>query len=226
MHYECAIPPDAADGVPIVMLLHGRGSDERDLMRLGGELVPEAVVITPRAPHAGAPWGYGPGWAWYRYLGRNRPEPQSFDTSMAALDELLAGLPETLPVEPGPLVLGGFSQGGTMSVAFALQHPGRVSLTLNLSGFLADHPTVESGLRMRSAEKVFWGHGTGDPNIPFALAVEGRARLSESGVRLEARDYPIGHWIAPEELKDANEWVRRELKASHEGGRGINEEQE
>jgi phospholipase/carboxylesterase len=184
------------------------------------------VVVTPRAPHAGAPWGYGPGWAWYRYLGRNRPEPQSFDTSMAALDELLAGLPETLPVEPGPLVLGGFSQGGTMSVAFALQHPGRVSLTLNLSGFLADHPTVESALRKGSGERVFWGHGTGDPNIPFALAVEGRARLAESGVQLEERDYPIGHWIAPEELKDASEWIRRGLGASHGGGRGVNESRE
>jgi phospholipase/carboxylesterase len=106
-----------------------------------------------------------------------------------------------------------------MSVSYALQHPEQIALTLNLSGFLADHPSVEAGLSKRPAEKVFWGHGTGDPNIPFALAVEGRAKLAAAGVQLEARDYPIGHWIAPEELDDASGWVRRGLGASHDGGR-------
>jgi phospholipase/carboxylesterase len=226
LHFESVVPEDAVDGVPVVVLLHGRGSDERDLMELGGALMPGAVVVTPRAPHAGEPWGYGPGWAWYRYLGRNRPEPESFDTSLAALDELLRGLPDLLPVRPGQVVLGGFSQGGTTSVAYALQNPGQIALTLNLSGFLADHPVVETGLRRRPEEKVFWGHGTGDPNIPFALAVEGRARLAAAGVQLEAHDYPIGHWIAPEELNDASAWVRRELGASHDGGRGRNKEPE
>jgi phospholipase/carboxylesterase len=226
LHFESVVPEDAVDGATVVVLLHGRGSDERDLLGLGRELVEGAVIVTPRAPHAGAPWGYGPGWAWYRYMGGNRPESQSFDTSLAALDELLGSLPELLPVKPGPVVLGGFSQGGTMSVAFALQHPGRIPLTLNLSGFLADHPSVESGLRKRPGVKVFWGHGTEDPNIPFAMAVEGRESLARSGVMLEARDYPIGHWIAPEELEDASEWVRQGLSASHEGGRGMNEEPE
>ncbi|CAN5624339.1 alpha/beta fold hydrolase [soil metagenome] len=219
LHFESVIPENAVDGVPVVVLLHGRGSDERDLMEIGGALVSGAVVVTPRAPHAGAPWGYGPGWAWYRYMGRNRPEPESFDASLAALDELLRGLAEVLPVKPGPVVLGGFSQGGTMSVAYALQHPEQIALTLNLSGFLADHPSVEAGLGKRPAEKVFWGHGTGDPSIPFALAVEGRAKLAAAGVQLEERDYPIGHWIAPEELEDVSDWVRRGLGASHDGGR-------
>jgi phospholipase/carboxylesterase len=219
LHFESVIPNGAADGVPVIVLLHGRGSDERDLMDLGGKLLPGAVVVTPRAPHAGAAWGYGPGWAWYRYMGRNRPEPESFDSSLAALHELLGNLPKMLPVKPGPVVLGGFSQGGTLSVAYALQHPGQVAVTLNLSGFLADHPSVDEALSRGPTEKVFWGHGTGDPNIPFALAVEGRRRLVESGVRVEARDYPIGHWIAPEELEDAGGWIRRELGASHDGGR-------
>jgi len=207
LHYEVRVPEKATQGTPVLMLLHGRGSDERDLMDLGAALMPDAIVITPRAPFSGIPWGYGPGWAWYRYLGRNRPEEASFEESLKQLDELIQALPESLPVRPGPVVLGGFSQGGTISLAYALEHPGRAELVLNFSGFLADHPVVENGLSAAGGIRAFWGHGRADPNIPHALAVEGRARLSAAGADLSSHDYEIGHWIAPEELKDAAEWI-------------------
>ena len=65
-------------GGPLVVLLHGRGSHEGDLFPLGRMLHPDATVVAPRAPFAGAPWGYGPGWAWYRFIGGTTPEPESF----------------------------------------------------------------------------------------------------------------------------------------------------
>jgi phospholipase/carboxylesterase len=198
------------EGAPVLVLLHGRGSHEEDLLGLRPHLPEEWMLVTPRAPFPGAPWGYGPGWAWYRFLGRDRPEPESFEASQAELDAFLLGLPDLLPVRPGPVVLGGFSQGGTMSLAKALRDPGSAPPVLNFSGFLADHPGVRVGEEARGL-KVFWGHGTQDPNIPFALAVEGRGRLEAAGAELEARDYPIGHWIAPEELRDAVDWVRRQV---------------
>jgi phospholipase/carboxylesterase len=201
---------EAEDGAPVLVLLHGRGSDEQDLLGLRPHLPPEWVLVAPRAPFAGAPWGYGPGWAWYRYLDRDRPEPESFRASQAELEILLTELPDALPVRPGPVVLGGFSQGGTMSLAYALRTPTSAPPVLNLSGFLADHPEVRVGEGARGL-RVFWGHGTQDPNIPFALAVEGRARLEAAGVALEARDYPIGHSIAPEELRAVVAWIRRQL---------------
>ena len=55
--------------------------------------------------------------------------------------------------------------------------------------------------------RIFWGHGTRDPNIPFALAERGRRRLEEAGAVLVARDYEIGHWIAPEKIEDAMRFV-------------------
>ncbi|CAN5854498.1 alpha/beta hydrolase [soil metagenome] len=220
LHHELVAPDGVVDGAPMVVLLHGRGSDERDLLDLGSALVPGAIVVTPRAPFSGTPWGYGPGWAWYRYLGRNRPEEASFDESLKQLDELIQALPGRLPVKAGAVVLGGFSQGGTISLAYALSQPGRVELVLNFSGFLADHPAVEEGLTTAANQvRAFWGHGTGDPSIPHVLAVEGRARLVEAGAKLNAQDYEIGHWIAPEELKDAADWVSREVGAPHGRGR-------
>lgn len=207
LEFESRIPKDARDGAPLVVLLHGRGSDERDLMGLAPYLPAEAVVVAPRAPFAAAAWGYGPGWAWYRFLEGDRPEPETFETSQGALREFLEQLPEHLPVSPGPLVLGGFSQGGTMSLAHALRHPGDVPMVLNFSGFLADHPGVRLAPETVLGTRFFWGHGTQDPNIPFALAQKGRAALRAVGAELEARDYRMGHSIAPEELRDAVEWM-------------------
>jgi len=214
LRYEQAVPRDAKEGAPLVVLLHGRGSDRHDLLSLAPHLAPGAVVVTPEAPHPGLPWGYGPGWAWYRFMGDNLPEPHSFEASQQALAEFLAEIPGRLPVRTGPVVLGGFSQGGTMSVAYALRNPGAVPLVLCLSGFLADHPTVRATPDSVRGTKFFWGHGTMDPSIPFAMGEQGRAALRAAGAEMEARDYPMGHGISPEEAGDIRQWIERSLPAA------------
>lgn len=219
LHFEKVVPESFGAGGTTLVLLHGRGADEKDLLRLGRELAPGAAVITPRAPFPGAPWGYGPGWAWYRFIARNRPEPESFEEGQRELETFLESLPGLLGAEPGRVVLGGFSQGGTMSVAHALRQGPGERLVLNFSGFVADHPSVRTDEGAGAGLRVFWGHGERDPSIPHELAVEGRAALAAAGAEVEARDYEIGHWIAPEELADAAEWLGRQTRRveRHEG---------
>ncbi len=216
LEFELRLPENHADGTPVLVLLHGRGANERDLLGLHPHLPPGIALVLPRAPYPGAPWGYGPGWAWYRYLGEDRPEPESFSASLREIDRLLEALPARLGFKPGPIALGGFSQGGTLSTAYALTRPGRVPLVLNFSGFVATHPDVRVTSESVVGTRFFWGHGTSDPAIPFDLAERGRAKLREAGADLEARDYPIGHWIDPTELRDAVTWLERGFEASKE----------
>lgn len=199
------------DGAPVLVLLHGRGADRSDMLSLRRFFPPGWAVIAPDAPFAAAPWGYGPGRAWYRYLGRNTPEPDSFTASLGAVDELLDALPKTLGHDPGPIALGGFSQGGTVSLAYALTHPDRTLSVLNFSGFLANHPSVKASPETVRNARIFWGHGTADPAIPFELAIEGRELLRSAKADLEAHDYPIGHSISQDELHDAVAWLERGL---------------
>lgn len=207
--HELYVPGDAEDGVPVLVLLHGRGADRTDLFGLRRHLPAEWAVVAPDAPFPAAPWGYGPGRAWYRYLGRNRPEPDSFSESLRAVDAVIAGLPGILGRQPGPVALGGFSQGGTMSLGHALSRPAPVRHIINFSGFLADHPEVAAVPDRVRGTRFFWGHGTDDPAIPFALGAEGRQQLEAAGADLEAKDYAIGHWIDPRELADAVSWLIR-----------------
>lgn len=214
LQYEVDIPANAADGAPLIVLLHGRGSDRFDLLGLRRGLPREAVLVTPQAAFPGAPWGYGPGWAWYRFLGDDRPEPESFESSQVQLEEFLGGIRAELPIDVKLLGLGGFSQGGTMSVAYALRHPGEVPCVLNFSGFLPAHASVQATTETVKGTRFFWGHGTEDPAIPFSMAQAGREKLMAAGADLTTSDLRIGHWIDPQELAAATEWLRASNSAT------------
>jgi len=207
LRFESRFPEEPREGAPLFVLLHGRGSDENDLVQLAPRLPAGAMIVTPRAPHPGGPWGYGGGWAWYRYLGQNRPEEDSFRSSLEQLRSFLGGVDELLPVSPGPRVLGGFSQGGTMSLALALNEPGRHPLVADFSGFLPDHPDVEVRAETVAGTRFFWAHGTHDAAVSFHWAEEGRRLLEQAGADVTARDYPIGHAISPQGLQDLGRWL-------------------
>lgn len=196
-------------GSPILVLLHGRGSNEEDLFPLGRMLHPTATIVAPRAPFPGAPWGYGPGWAWYRFIGGTTPEPTSFAEGQAQLDAFLEALPAHLGQTATPLILGGFSQGGTSSLAWALRHPGSAAKVLVFSGFVADHPSVVVIPERVGTAPIWWGHGTADPAIPFMHAEQGWAALEAAGAQLTTARYEgMGHTIGRQTLADAAEFVQ------------------
>jgi phospholipase/carboxylesterase len=196
------LPDDARNGLPVLVLLHGRGSHRGDLQALRPHLPPGWALVTPQGPHPGHVWGYGPGWAWYRYLEEDRVDAATLEHSLGELSAFVQDLPTHLGVEPGRVAIGGFSQGGTISLAWALRNAGEVPV-LNFSGFLIDSPIVPTEAAAVRGARVFWGHGRRDSAIPFELAEKGRGTLRAGGALLDAHDYEIGHWIAPEEIEDA-----------------------
>lgn len=200
--FDLHLPDGARDGLPVLLLLHGRGSNRGDLMAVRPHLPPGWALVTPQAPHPGHPWGYGPGWAWYRYLEEDHVDGPTLEVSLGEISAFVQDLPAHLGLRPGRMAIGGFSQGGTVSLAWALRN-GEDTPVLNLSGFLIDAPVVPTDAEAVARARVFWGHGRRDPAIPFALAERGRRKLRAAGARLEARDYEIGHWIAPDELEHA-----------------------
>jgi len=205
-------------GDPVAVLLHGRGSDMHDLAGLRPALPDWMALVTPRAPFPAAPWGYGPGWAWYHYIEEDRIRPETLLESLERVDEFLDALPVLLGAQPGPIVLGGFSQGGSTSLSYGLTRPERVALVANFSGFLPSEPALPVEEQAATSPPIFWGHGLMDPAIPHRLAVKGRDRLLAAGATLSAHDYGIGHWIDPVELTDFERWATAGLGVETPGG--------
>jgi phospholipase/carboxylesterase len=201
LHYQVHRPYDLKDDAPWLILLHGRGADEEDLLVLG-DYFPHHLVVAPRAPFAAAQWNYGPGYAWYRYLGGTTPDPEHFEHSQNELHALIEALPVLLDFKPGPLFLGGFSQGGTMSLGYTLRNPGAVSTVLNLSGFLPKHPSIIVTPKTVADTYFYWAHGLYDRAIPYPLAEAGRRQLQTANACLAAVDLPIGHTISQDSMID------------------------
>jgi phospholipase/carboxylesterase len=231
LHYDVHAAQKAGHDALTVVLLHGRGADETDLAGLRRALPAHWTLVLPRAPFAGAQWGYGGGYAWYRYLGEDRPEPDSFSESLAALAELLETLPGRTGSSPERTLLGGFSQGGTLSLGYTVAANGnglaprgdanenppaalpgasavqKPRLIANLSGFLPVHPTVQLSETAVKGTRFFWAHGRLDPAIPFGMAMKGRAALRSAGADLTTVDEPGGHWIEPDALAALVDWA-------------------
>ena len=207
LEYEISAPRNDVDKAPLIVLMHGRGATRFDLVPLADRFPTHACVVFPEAPFNAAQWGYGVGSAWYRFMGGNRPEPESFSQSLDALNAFVTELQAEFAIDGERVVLGGFSQGGTMGIGYALAYPGTLAGVLNFSGFLADHPRVVASAETTGDTEFFWGHGRHDTSIPYQLALEGRAQLERAGARLTSRDYGIGHWIDAQELSDALAWL-------------------
>jgi phospholipase/carboxylesterase len=191
-----------------LVLLHGRGTGERDLQPVADALDPERrlVAITPRAP-----WTFPgqPGAHWYLVRRVGFPDEETFSATYPRLATWLDALPDALGVPWERTVLGGFSQGAAMSFALGLGR-GRPTPAgiLALSGFIPSVPGFEPALDGRAGFHVALGHGAADPVIPVDFAHQARERLLAAGVDLLYRETPgLGHTIDPAFVPALRDWL-------------------
>jgi phospholipase/carboxylesterase len=202
-----------ADGAPsgLLVLHHGRGTTENDLLPLADELDDERRlhVVSIRAPFTlpGAP-----GYHWYAVPRVGHPDPESFATSYRALAEVHDELWERTGLGPEQTILGGFSMGTVMSYALGLggDRPAPAGI-LAFSGFV---PTVEGwepDLASREQLRAFIAHGRQDPVIDVAFARRARDLLSGAGLTVEYHESDVGHQIDPAHVPGARRWFERTL---------------
>jgi phospholipase/carboxylesterase len=197
----------AAQAEGLLVLHHGRGTDERDLLGLADMLDPDGRlrVVTPRAPLT---VDGSPGYHWYLVPRVGFPDPETFFAARAALAELHDRLWEETGVGPERTVLGGFSMGAVMSYAMALgaDRPA-VAGILAFGGFV---PTVEGwepSFEDRRGTRAFISHGRNDPVIEVEFARRARELLEAGGLEVVYRESELGHQIEPAHLVEARDWL-------------------
>ena len=194
-------PPEGA-----LVLLHGRGTNEFDLLPLLDALDPERrlVGVTPRAPLELTPGGFH----WYISRAVGYPDHDTFHSTYETLTAFLDSLPEALGVPGTRTVLGGFSQGTAMSYAAGLGagRPAPAGI-LALSGFMPVVDGFELDLTGREGYPVAIGHGIHDPVISVEFGREARSRLEAAGADVLYREAPLMHGIDPSFIPMLQDWL-------------------
>jgi phospholipase/carboxylesterase len=202
-------PATEAEG--LLVLHHGRGTDERDLLGLADALDPaqRLQVVTPRAPLA---LPGSPGYHWYLVPRVGYPDPDTFHAARAALAELHDGLWRETGIGPERTVFGGFSMGSVMSYAMALsaERPA-VAGILAFSGFVPTVADWQPHFEDRLGTRAFVSHGRNDPIIGIEFGHRARDLLEAGGLVVEYHESELGHQIEPAHLAAASDWLRDSL---------------
>ncbi len=190
---------------PLIVLLHGAGADERDMIGLWARLPASFVVVSPRAPFGDAAHGY----RWYRQATGEADRA----VSRKVIDLVVDDMVRRFDLDPTRVFVAGFSQGGVMVYEVALREPGRFRGAAVLSGSLfASEKRALSAKTDRSHEAFFVGHGGADDRIPLGAATAARRELTTLGVPTAFHAYPgMGHATGEAEVKDLGAWLGARL---------------
>jgi phospholipase/carboxylesterase len=205
--------PAAGEAAGLLVLHHGRGADEHDLLGLADVLDPERRlhVVTPGGPLTVPGW---PGKHWYVVPRVGYPDPETFWAAHAELSSFHDQLWERTGIAPSQTIFGGFSMGSVMSYALGLD-PSRPAPAgiLAFSGFV---PTVEGwtpDVAGRAAEglRAFVAHGRQDPVMEVGFARAAKELLEAGGVPVEYHESDAAHHIDPAHVPAAVRFVKDTL---------------
>ena len=205
-------PKVAVEKAPLLIMLHGYGSNEEDLFSFAEELPEELFVISLRAPFPMPPYGY----AWYAIHWDNTDGKFSDDVQAVAsrekITQFIEEAVEEYPVDPNNVTLVGFSQGCILSFAVALSYPEKVKNVIGLSGYI-NSAILKEGYKNNdfSNLSVYSSHGTQDQVIPVSWARNTKPFLDSLNIENTFSEFPVGHGVAPQNFMELKKWLEERL---------------
>jgi len=208
LHHLVREPKIKLDKNPLLLLLHGYGSNEEDLFSFATELPDNYYVISARAPFDLQFGSY----AWYA-IGFDDDGVKSSDDNQARISrdtiaEFIDELVGNYPIDANDVALIGFSQGSILSYAVALSYPEKVQRVVAMSGYLNPDIAKENFKNNDFSNlKMFVSHGAVDQVIPVEWARKAPAVLDSLGIANVYKEYPVGHGVAPQNFYDFKNWL-------------------
>jgi phospholipase/carboxylesterase len=191
---------------PVLLLLHGTGGDENDLLALGRTLAPGAPLLSPRGRvlERGMP-------RFFRRLAEGVFDEASIRAEAAALTEWLPVATAHYGVGGRPIIAVGFSNGANFAAALLLLHPGTLDGAVLLRAMVPLEPAVPPRL---VGVGVLLLSGATDPLVPVDNASRLAALLREVGAAVEHVVLAAGHGLSREDIARASAWVAQEPGSS------------
>jgi phospholipase/carboxylesterase len=211
LHHIVKEPKNKLKKNPLLLLLHGYGSNEKDLFSFASELPDNYYIISARAPYSMQYESY----AWYSInfdadenKFSNHDEARiSRDAIANFIDELV----EKYPIDFNKITLIGFSQGAILSYAVALSYPEKVNRVVALSGYLNLEIMKENYAKNDFSHlKIFTSHGTVDQVIPVDWGKKAPLLLKDLKIDSTYKEYNVGHGVSPQNFYDFKNWLQSE----------------
>jgi phospholipase/carboxylesterase len=204
-------PEIEANTPPLLLLLHGIGSNEHDLYGLAPFLDQRFLIISVRAPLTLGPGSY----AWFDVDFTPQGmviNPEQAEASRKTLITFLQEAVTAYGADPERIYLMGFSQGAIMSASVALTRPELVAGVVLMSGRILPEiqPLIASNEEL-SGLPFLVVHGTADMVLPISHGRASRELLSSLPVDLTYHEYPMGHEVNQESLADVTTWLTEQL---------------
>jgi len=190
-----------------IILLHGVGSNEKDLFALSSQLPQDLYVISARGQFPAGADRY----AWYQVDFSSGKPVFNADQELSSRELIKTFVREVKNhYHFDEVYLGGFSQGAIMSFTMGLTEPAELTGVISLGGRVLEEirPAISKNDALKRL-KVFIAHGINDAVLPIHYARAAKALMESHGVQLTYNEYNAGHQISPEVLNDLREWLAK-----------------
>ena len=203
---------------PLIIMIHGLGGDENVMWIFERALPDQATVIAPRAPlwiepgtpHAEEASG---GYSWFRPAPLPRPDRSTLAQAIGALQKFIAAPIEKYSADPNQVYLLGFSQGAALCYALSLALPDQIAGVIALAGFLPEGDDLALNQTSKLPKHGYLIlHGLEDERVPIRYARKARSDLQSIRAAVDYHEYPIGHKISPQGMKDIEAWLKQATK--------------
>jgi phospholipase/carboxylesterase len=209
LHYLVRQPKVKTENPPLIILLHGVGSNERDLFSIAEKLPENFLAISARGPINLSPSRY----AWYQVdfsTGKPVINQTQENESRKIILQFISQLKELYRFDDKKIFLGGFSQGAIMSFSIGLTHPEVIHGIAAMSGRILEEVKSTSLVDARLKNlRVFISHGERDNVLPVDYARQAHTDLKTHHIETDYREYQDGHTISLEMINDLVRWLSK-----------------
>lgn len=210
LEYIVRKPTVKTTNPPLLILLHGYGSNEQDLFSFAEELPDELLIISAQAPYE---MGYG-GYAWYAInfddVNGKFSDLKQAKTSIDAIANFIDEIKAKYNTNPDKTFLLGFSQGAILSYSLSFIYPNKVNYVIALSGYINDK-MIPKQISDNIKTDYYCSHGTVDQVLPVAWARKSKPFLDNLGLENVYSEYNVGHGVAPQNFYSFKNWIEERL---------------
>lgn len=210
LQYLIRQPKKTIENPPLLVLLHGYGSNEKDLFSFADELPDDFLIISAQAPLS---LGFD-SYAWYSInfddINGKFSDLEEAKVSLEKISNFIDHIKEKYQTNSEKTFLLGFSQGAILSYSLSFFYPNKVNYVVALSGYINNDLLPET-ISKDIKTDYYCSHGTVDQVLPVAWARNSKPFLDNLGLTNVYSEYPVGHGVAPQNFFSFKKWLEERL---------------